>query len=114
LVLVELAASAIATKGELSSSWDRAAFISAERSFTLLSAGVANLLYTFGGILLTVITTELPKWVRTFMWVTWMAGIAMTVAGVMNYVAGLVVSTAVLFPLFIIWTVWMAARWRRS
>jgi hypothetical protein len=114
LVLVERAASALAMEGELSSSWDPAAFISAERSFTLLSAGVANLLYTFGGILLTVITTELPEWVRTFMWMTWMAGIATTVAGVMNHVAGLVVSTAVLFPLFIIWTVWMAARWRRS
>jgi small multidrug resistance pump len=90
-----------------------AAFASVERSFTLLSAGAANGLYTLGGLLLMLATPDLPRSVRAAMWATWLAGAAMTVAGVMNHVGGLVASTVVLFPLLIAWTVWMAARWRR-
>jgi hypothetical protein len=110
LLLVERAAGSIA--GELHSSWDAAAFTNVERGFTLFSAGAANLLYTIGGILLTLATPNLPAWVRAAMWLTWLAGIAMTVAGVMNHVGGLIASTVVLFPLLILWTAWMGARWR--
>ena len=39
-------------------------------------------------------------------------GSAMTVAAIVNYVPGLVVSTAVLFPPFLCWVAWMGARWR--
>jgi hypothetical protein len=88
------------------------AFTTIERSFTLLSAGAANALYTLGGLLLTVATPALPSSVRTAMWITWVAGIAMTIAAVMNHVPGMVASTVVLFPPLIGWTLWMAARWR--
>jgi hypothetical protein len=94
-------------------SQDPAAFASAERAFTLLSAGVANGLYTLGGLMLMLATPDLPSLIRAAMWVTWLAGAAMTIAGVMNYVGGMVASTAVLFPLLIAWTIWMGARWRR-
>jgi hypothetical protein len=114
LVLVERAGSALALEGELFHPWDAAAFLTVERRFTLLSAGAANLLYTIAGILLTLITPDLPKSVRTAMWLTWAAGIVMTIAGLMNSVAGLVASTAALFPLLIAWTAWMGARWRVS
>jgi hypothetical protein len=114
LSLVERAASVFAFEGELFHPWNAAAFMSVERSFTLLSAGAANGLYTVGGILLTLVTPNLPTWVRTSMWGTWLAGIAMTIAGIMNHVGGLMASSVVLFPLLIIWIAWMAVRWRRQ
>jgi hypothetical protein len=84
-----------------------AAFTNLERLITLLTAGVANGFYTLGGIILTLATRDLPRWVRGAMWTTWLAGLAMTVAAVVDSVDGMVVSTAVLFPLLICWTTWM-------
>jgi hypothetical protein len=82
-----------------------------ERAFTLLSAGAANGLYTVGGIMLTLITPGLPKWVRAAMWITWVAGIGMTVSAVANHTPGMVLTSAALFPPFLVWVVWMGARW---
>jgi hypothetical protein len=113
LVLVEQAAAALDFDTELFHRWDAATFMSIERSFTLLSAGAANAIYTIGGIMLTLITPDLPRWVRVSMWITWAAGIAMSVAGILNSAAGLVTSSVVLFPLLIAWIAWMALRWRR-
>jgi hypothetical protein len=110
LLLVERAAGSIS--GASHSAWDAGAFTNVERSFTLFSAGAANLLYTLGGILLTLATPNLPAWIRGAMWTTWLAGIAMTVAGVMNHVGGLAAATVVLFPLLMLWTAWIGARWR--
>ena len=90
------------------------AFADVERAFTLLSAGGANGLYTLGGMLLTLATPDLPRWVRSAMWATWIAGGAMTVAGLLDHVGGMVASTVVLFPLLICWTVWMGAKWRTN
>jgi hypothetical protein len=97
---------------ERAAPWNAAGFVSAERAFTLLSAGAANLLYTIAGILLTLATPKLPTWIRTLMWITWLAGIAMAVAAVFDNVAGLVVSSIVLFPLMFTWIAWMGGRWR--
>ncbi len=83
-----------------------------ERAFTLLSAGAANGLYTIGGALLTLITPGLPRWIRVTMWITWCAGIGMTLAAITNFIPGMVATTAVLFPLFLVWVAWMGARWR--
>jgi hypothetical protein len=85
-----------------------------ERAFTLLSAGAANGLYTVGGIMLTLLTPGLPKWVRAAMWITWLAGIGMTVAAIANSTPGMVATTAVLFPPFLVWVGWMGAHWSRS
>jgi hypothetical protein len=82
-----------------------------ERAFTLLSAGAANGLYTVGGIMLTLITPGLPKWIRAAMWVTWLAGAGMTFCAMVNFVPGLILTTAVLFPPFLVWVAWMGARW---
>jgi len=112
LLLAEQAAS-VPTPGDGPvQHWNAAAFMSIERSFTLLSAGAANLLYTVAGIILTLTTPNLPRWIRVSMWVTWVAGIAMTVAAVFDNVAGLILSSIVLFPLLLLWTAWMGARWR--
>jgi len=83
-----------------------------ERAFMLLSAGAANGLYTIGGILLTLLTPGLPKWVRALMWISWIAGIAMTVAGIANHRVGFIASSVVLFPPFIVWIAWMGTYWR--
>jgi|tagenome__1003787_1003787.scaffolds.fasta_scaffold20928554_2 hypothetical protein len=88
-------------------------FRNIERAFTLLSAGAANGLYTIGGIMLTLVTPGLPKWVRAAMWITWLAGSGMTVAAVLDYTPGMVLTTIVLFPPFLVWVAWMGARWGR-
>jgi hypothetical protein len=85
--------------------------VNIERGFILLSAGAANGLYTIAGILLTLITPGLPKWVRAAMWVTWVAGIGMTVAAIANHVPGMVATTVLLFAPFLVWVTWMGARW---
>ena len=85
-----------------------------QRLGSLLTAGAANAFYTIGGIVLMLRTTDLPRRVRRAMWITWGAGALMTASTLVDNTAGLVVSTAVLFPLFMGWTVWMAVRWRRA
>lgn len=105
LLLVERASAA----GDLA-----ATFGGIERAFVLLSAGAANGLYTIGGVILTWITPDLPRWVRAAMWATWLAGGAMTASAIFGSVTGMIVSTVVLFPLLLAWTIWMAARWRRA
>ena len=92
--------------------WDRAGFESRERLITLLTAGAANLLYTLGGASLMARTKNLPGPIRVAMWATWLAGAAMTLAAIFDWVAGMVAATAVLFPLLIVWTAWFAWRWR--
>jgi hypothetical protein len=112
LLLVE-SAPPIGT-AESMSTWDAARFLHIERIATLLTAGASNALYTLGGMLLTLATPELPRWVRAAMWGTWLAGVAMTAAGLLNHVGGMMVATAVLFPLLISWIAWMGARWERA
>jgi hypothetical protein len=99
---------------QAASTWDAARFLQIERIATLLTAGASNALYTLSGMLLMFATPELPRWVRAAMWVTWLAGVAMTVAGLLNHVGGMMVATAVLFPLLICWIAWMGARWERA
>jgi hypothetical protein len=82
-----------------------------DRAFTLLSAGAANGLYAVGGVMLTLITPGLPKWIRAVMWITWLAAIWMTIAAIANSTLGLVLSSAILFPPFLVWVAWMGARW---
>jgi len=93
---------------------DLAGLAEAQRLGGLLTAGAANALYTVGGVILMLLTTDHPKWVRRAMWATWIAGVVMTVSSVLDEVTGLVISSAVLFPLLIAWTVWMARFWRRT
>jgi len=89
-------------------------FTDIERQFTILSPGIANGLYTLAGILLTTATPNLPGWVRAAMWLTWIAGIAMTVSAFADTTIGIVASTVILFPPLMVWIAWMGARWRHS
>jgi hypothetical protein len=112
LMLVESAPAADIAQS--ASAWNAAGFLQVERIATLLTAGAANALYTLSGMLLMFATRDLPGWVRAAMWGTWLAGLAMTVAGVVNHVGGMMVATAMLFPLLICWISWMGARWERA
>ena len=112
LLLAESAApSGIA---QSTTAWDTTKFLQIERIATLLTAGASNFLYTLGGILLMRATRDLPRWVRTAMWGTWLAGMGMTVAALLDHVSGMMAATAVLFPLMICWIAWMGARWQRA
>ena len=83
------------------------------RAGTLLSAGAANGIYTVAGIFLTLATPGLPRAVRASMWVTWAAGVLMTLGAIAGSIVVMTASTAVLFPLLLGWTIWMALRWER-
>jgi hypothetical protein len=112
LVLVELAPAAGVTQSAIA--WDAAAFLRAERIATLLTAGAANALYTACGFMLMHASPDLPRWVRAAMRGTWLAGVVMTVASVLNHVGAMMAATAVLFPFLICWVAWLGARWRRA
>jgi hypothetical protein len=46
------------------------------------------------------------------MWISWIAGIAMTVAGIADHRALFIASSVALFPPFVVWIAWMGAYWR--
>jgi hypothetical protein len=92
--------------------WDSAALERVERDFRLCSAGAANGLYTLAGMILTLATRGIAGWVRALMWATWTAGVVMTISAVFNWLPAMVVSTTILFPLLLVWVVWMGVRWR--
>ena len=71
---------------------------------TALTAGWANGLYTLGGIILTLVSTRLRGWFLGMTWCIWLAGIGMSLSTAAGSVSGIMVSTAVLFPLFIVWS----------
>jgi small multidrug resistance pump len=110
LRLTERVPSASPSDGSIS--WDPASFMQVERDFRLCSAGAANGLYTVAGIMLQLVTTGLPQSIRAMMWATWIAGAVMTIAALFNYLPGMVISTAALFPMLLAWVAWMGARWR--
>ena len=89
-----------------------AAADSAHDVAVLLTAGAANALYTVAGVVLTLRTPDFPRGIRLAMWTTWTAGAVMTVSALFGWTTGIAIATAVLFPLFIGWTIWMARSWR--
>jgi hypothetical protein len=96
------------------SQFDSAAFLHVERIAALLTGGAANFFYTACGILLLLVTPNVPQPIRLLVWIAWLAGLLMTLAACTNWIAGIVIANIVLFPLLIFWTVWMALRWRPS
>ncbi|MDP9264974.1 MAG: hypothetical protein M3O91_02470 [Chloroflexota bacterium] len=77
----------------------------------LLTAGVANGLYTVAGALLTL-RTRLDGWRAAWTWAVWAAGAAVTVTAFLGSVTGLVASSALLFLLVCPWCVALE-RWLR-
>ncbi len=101
-------------QADAASAWDPTPFMEVERDFRLCSAGAANGLYTVAGIMLMLVTHGLPSWIRALMWATWIAGVTMTIAAMWNHLPGMVISTAALFPMLLVWATWMGAHWRST
>lgn len=72
---------------------------------TNATALLANGFYTASGILLTLATPSMPRWLLVAAWVMWVAGIVMSVSALVGSVAGLVVSSALLFPILVVFCV---------
>ena len=77
----------------------------------LLTAGVANGLYTAAGALLTL-RTRLDGVRAAWTWAVWVAGTGVSVTAFASSVGGLVVTSAVLFALFCPWCIALE-RWLR-
>lgn len=98
----DLSAEAIYT-GWLPTIPEAARFQVVERTATILSAVLANGLYTFAGIILTVITgNSIGRLLRGLLWIVWAAGVTMSVSGIADWAWGLMVSSGVLFPVFVV------------
>jgi len=74
---------------------------------TILTAIFANGLYTLGGILLTL-KTSFNRSMSVVTWTIWICGAAMSISAIAGNTTGMVVSSTVLFPLFILWCPLMA------
>jgi hypothetical protein len=74
---------------------------------TFLTAILANGLYTLGGILLTL-KTSFNRSMSVVTWTIWICGAAMSISAIAGNTTGMVVSSTVLFPLFILWCPLMA------
>jgi hypothetical protein len=90
--------------------WLPADFESVSRLATILTGGAANGLYTMAGILLTFITPSLSRRFLVWTWAVWGAGIFLSLFSLTGFIAGIAVSTALLFILFCPWVV--ALRWQ--
>lgn len=88
------------------------AFLHIERSATSATAIWANGLYVLGGVILTLATKSLRGWLLGMTWCIWIAGLGMSVSAAIDFAAGIVITSGVLFPLFIIWCVMLARRLR--
>ncbi|MEK6233167.1 MAG: hypothetical protein N2C14_00490, partial [Planctomycetales bacterium] len=84
-----------------------AKFAQVQQFATMLTAGVANGLYTLGGIILTLASPWLQGRLRATAWIIWTAGIGMSVSAVLESPHGAAVCSAILFPLLTMWCFWM-------
>jgi hypothetical protein len=81
---------------------DAARFDYLQRLGTVLTAVFANGFYTVAGIVLTLGMPVLPRPVCALAWVVWVAGIALSVCGVVGSATGLVAASGVLFPALVL------------
>jgi hypothetical protein len=90
--------------------WLPADFEATSRLATILTGGAANGLYTIAGIVLTVITPFRSARFRAWTWAVWVAGVFLSAFSLAGWIAGIAISTAVLFILFCPWA--FAMRWQ--
>ena len=90
--------------------WLPADFESTTRLATILTGGAANGLYTIAGIVLTLVTPFRSAGFRAWTWAVWVAGVFLSAFSLAGWIAGIAVSTAILFILFCPWA--YAMRWQ--
>jgi len=93
---------------------ERATFELVESIAFALTGYLGNGLYTVAGILLTIAgRAVLPRPVLVVAWIAWIAGLALSAATLVGSESGQFASTAVLMPVFVLWT-FLLARWLRT
>jgi len=75
----------------------------------LLTGAVANGLYTLAGIVLTLATPLGPA-ARAYAAVMWSAGVALSLAALVDLAPLVAFATALLFAMFVPWCLWLRAR----
>ena len=105
-LLPNLAVQAIHDIGNVSGEAD-VRFTRIQEFGTILTAIFANGLYTLGGILLTL-RTSFNQAMFIVTWTLWICGAAMSISAIAGNTTGMVVGSAILFPLFILWCPLMA------
>jgi hypothetical protein len=87
------------------------AFVLLDRSATLLTANVANGLYSLAGALLVWVgARELPRPLLLLSLGVWLPGSLMCLAAVAGSAVGLVVANVLLMPTLVVWTA-LVGRW---
>ena len=109
-LLPNLAAEAIQDSGNVSEE-AMVRFTRTQNLGTILTAIFANGLYTLGGILLTL-RTSFNRSMLVVTWTLWICGAAMSISAIAGNITGIVISSAILFPLFILWCPLMAWTFR--
>jgi uncharacterized protein YqjF (DUF2071 family) len=85
-----------------------------DRAYVVISIGLANGLYTIGGIILTALafkTPGFPKWLAWFGAVVWALSIDLSVAGLMGDGVVIQLASGLVFAAFLPWTVLMGYGW---
>ncbi len=81
-------------------------FAAAIRQYQLLSPGAANGFYCLGGLLLSGVSWRsgwLKGWLGATGFLMWTVGLGLTIATLLEYRVGMVVSGALVMGLFIPW-----------
>ncbi len=85
-----------------------------DRAYIVLSVGLANLLYTIGGIILNAIairTRGFPKWLAWWGVAIWSLSLVLSYAAYMGQDLWIVLSATGIFALFLPWLVLMGYAW---
>jgi len=90
------------------------AFALLDRELEAMTGYAANGLYTLAFVLFVVAGwRELPKLANALAGPIAVSGFALSLAALMHHAMGEIVSSAILFPLFTLWTI-LIARWLRN
>jgi hypothetical protein len=86
------------------------AFRALDRNLEIAIGGIANGLYTLAIALLVLKMPQLPRRVKLISIPVVLAGFFLAIASFVHHPIGEIVSSAVLFPAFILWS-WDVGRW---
>jgi len=85
-----------------------------DRAYIVISMGLANGLYTIGGIILTALafkTRGFPKWLAWFSALVWALSLALSIAALIGDGAWIQFVSALVFAVFLPWVVLMGYGW---
>lgn len=90
------------------------AFLMLERELEVMTGYAANGLYTLGFVLIVIAGWRtMPRLANLLAPPIAVCGFAFSVAALMHHALGEIISSAILFPLFTLWTI-LIARWLRN